>query len=311
MSPSAVFDAGLAILILAVGSWVILARTAFAATVGFVACGLLLTLAWFRLGAPDVAMTEAAIGGGLTAALLIGAATRSPAGEGDADRPGPLARILIAAMCAAVTAGIVAAVLALPDPAPTLAPQAAEALPATGVGNPVTAVLMAYRALDTLLEMAVLVLALLAVWSLAPDDAWGGLPGPVPPPAPEPLVFLARLLPPVGIVVGVHLLWTGADHPGGAFQGGTVLGAMWLLLWTAGLAPVPATRGRTLRIVVIAGVALFVAVGLAGLPLAGAFLAYPPALAKPLILLVEAAKILSVAAAMALLVVGPPLRRAP
>lgn len=311
MSPSAVFDAGLAALILAVGSWVILARTAFAATVGFVACGLLLTLAWFRLGAPDVAMTEAAIGGGLTAALLIGAAARSPAGEGDADRPGPLARSLVAVMCAAVTAGIAVAVLALPEPAPTLAPQAAEALPGTGVGNPVTAVLMAYRALDTLLEMAVLVLALLAVWSLAPDDAWGGMPGPEPPPAPEPLVFLAALLPPVGIVVGVHLLWTGADHPGGAFQGGTVLGAMWLLLWMAGLAPVPATRGRTLRIAAIAGVALFVAVGLAGLPLAGTFLAYPPALAKPLILLVEAAKILSVAAAMALLVAGPPLRKAP
>lgn len=310
MSLFALFDMALAGLVLAVGSWVILARTAFAATVGFVACGLLLTLAWFRLGAPDVAMTEAAIGGGVTGALLIGAASRRPAGGEDRDRPGVPARIAIAILCAMVTAAIAAAVLALPDPAPTLAPEAAAALPATGVGNPVTAVLMAFRALDTLLEMAVLVLALLAVWSLTPDGAWGGAPGTVQPPAAEPLVFLARLLPPVGIVVGVHLLWTGADHPGGAFQGGTVLAAMWLLLWMAGLARVPATRGRMLRIALIAGVALFVAVGLAGIPLAGAFLAYPPTLAKPLILLVEAAKILSVAAAMALLVLGPPLREA-
>ncbi|HMR33575.1 MAG TPA: Na(+)/H(+) antiporter subunit B [Geminicoccaceae bacterium] len=303
------FDAALAALVLAMAAWVVLARTAFAATVGFVACGLLLTLAWFGLGAPDVAMTEAAIGSGVTGALLIGAAARQPAGEGEDDRPGRLVRIAIAVLCAAVAAAIAAAVLLLPDPAPSLTAEAVASLPATGVGNPVTAVLMAYRALDTLLEMAVLVLALLAVWSLAPDHAWGGRPGPAPSPAPEPLVFLARLLPPAGIVVGVHLLWTGADHPGGAFQGGTVLGAMWLLLWMAGLAPVPATGGRTLRVVLVAGVALFVAVGLAGLPLAGAFLAYPPSLAKPLILLVEAAKILSVAAAMALLVAGPPLRR--
>ncbi len=308
MSLPALFDMALAALVLTVGLWVILARTAFAATVGFVACGLLLTLAWFRLGAPDVAMTEAAIGGGVTGALLIGAASRRSAGGEDRDRPGMPARIVIAMLCAMVAAGIAAAVLALPDPAPTLAPEAAAALPATGVGNPVTAVLMAFRALDTLLEMAVLVLALLAVWSLAPDGAWGGAPGTMLPPAAEPLVFLARLLPPVGIVVGMHLLWTGADHPGGAFQGGTVLAAMWLLLWMAGLARVPATRGRALRAVLIAGVVLFVVVGLGGIPLAGAFLALPPALAKPLILLVEAAKILSVAAAMALLVLGPPLR---
>ena len=310
MSPPALFDMALAALVLAVGSWVILARTAFAATVGFVACGLLLTLAWFRLGAPDVAMTEAAIGGGVTGALLIGAASRPPAGGEVRDRPGVPVRIVIAILCAMIAAGIAAAVLALPDPAPTLAPEAAAALPATGVGNPVTAVLMAFRALDTLLEMAVLVLALLAVWSLAPDGAWGGAPGTMLAPAAEPLVFLARLLPPVGIVVGMHLLWTGADHPGGAFQGGTVLAAMWLLLWMAGLARVPATRGRALRTALIAGVVLFVAVGLGGIPLAGAFLALPPALAKPLILLVEAAKILSVAAAMALLVLGPPLHEA-
>ena len=216
MSLPALFDMALAALVLTVGLWVILARTAFAATVGFVACGLLLTLAWFRLGAPDVAMTEAAIGGGVTGALLIGAASRRSAGGEDRDRPGMPARIVIAMLCAMVAAGIAAAVLALPDPAPTLAPEAAAALPATGVGNPVTAVLMAFRALDTLLEMAVLVLALLAVWSLAPDGAWGGAPGTMLPPAAEPLVFLARLLPPVGIVVGTITL-TGVATTFGTF----------------------------------------------------------------------------------------------
>jgi multisubunit Na+/H+ antiporter MnhB subunit len=43
------------------------------------------------------------------------------------------------------------------------------------------------------------------------------------------------LLPPVGIVAGVYILWVGADHPGGGFQGGTILAAMWLLVMMAGL----------------------------------------------------------------------------
>ena len=96
---------------------------------------------------------------------------------------------------------------------------------------------MAYRALDTLLEKVVLVLALIGVWSLAPDRRWGGVPGPRQPARrDDALVFLARLLPPVGIVVGVYLLWVGADEPGGAFQGGAILAAMWLLAMMAGLA---------------------------------------------------------------------------
>ena len=109
-------------------------------------------------------------------------------------------------------------------------------LPELDVGNPVTAVLMAYRALDTLLEKVVLLLALVGVWSLAPDRFWGGAPGLLRPARPDgALTLLARLLPPVGIVVGVYILWVGAIAPGGAFQGGAILAAMWLLVMIAGL----------------------------------------------------------------------------
>jgi hypothetical protein len=52
-----------------------------------------------------------------------------------------------------------------------------EALPRSGVENPVTAVLLNFRAWDTLLESVVLLAALIGVWSLARDDAWGGRPG--------------------------------------------------------------------------------------------------------------------------------------
>ena len=46
------------------------------AVVLFIAFGLLLALAWVRLAAPDVALAEAAIGAGLTGALLMAALAR-------------------------------------------------------------------------------------------------------------------------------------------------------------------------------------------------------------------------------------------
>lgn len=48
----------------------------FKAVVLFVSFGLLMALAWVRLEAPDVALAEAAIGAGLTGALLMAALAR-------------------------------------------------------------------------------------------------------------------------------------------------------------------------------------------------------------------------------------------
>nr|WP_018953264.1 DUF4040 domain-containing protein [Thioalkalivibrio sulfidiphilus] len=43
----------------------------FRAVVLFIAFGLLLAVAWVRLKAPDIALAEAAIGAGVTGALLL------------------------------------------------------------------------------------------------------------------------------------------------------------------------------------------------------------------------------------------------
>jgi multisubunit Na+/H+ antiporter MnhB subunit len=300
--------------ILAVALATVGARRDFTAVALFIAYGLLLSLAWVRLDAVDVAMTEAAIGAGLSGVLLLGAAQRV-AGRLDAppaDAPGRLATVLIGLGCAGVTAALAAAVLLLPAAAPSLAPETMAALPATGLGNPVTGVLMSFRGLDTLLEAAVLVLAVIAVWALAPDAAWGGVPGPRQPMAGDgALALLARLLPPIGIVVAIHILWAGADGPGGKFQAAAILAAMWILAWMAGLARAPRCASRPLRVAVAAGPAVFIAAGLGGILVEGAFLAYPPGWAKPIILAVEIVLTASIAAALALLVMGPPVPETP
>ncbi len=121
MTVALALETVLAAVVLSVAVWTIAAREAFAAVVGFVAYGLLLALVWVRLGAADVALTEAAIGSGLTGALLLGAAARLRTGERTAvaEQSGALLRLQAAGLAAAVAAALAAAILYLPDPALT------------------------------------------------------------------------------------------------------------------------------------------------------------------------------------------------
>jgi multisubunit Na+/H+ antiporter MnhB subunit len=305
------FDVLLAVLVIAVAVWTVVVRDSFAAVVAFVAYGLLLALVWVRIAAPDVALTEAAVGGGVTGGLLLGASTRLQRAERSnaVEKPGLAVRATAAMLSALVAAGLVGVVLVLPDSPPTLAPAVAASLPATGLGNPVAAVLIVYRAVDTLLESVVLVLALLGVWSLAPDRLWGGVPGRRSSADPESaLTLLARILPPLGIIIGLYVFWVGSRAPGGEFQGSAILAAMWILAMMAGLVDAPPISRRWLRILLVLGPSVFMLAGFAGFAIAGGFLAYPPNYAKPLILTIEIALMLSIAAMLGLLVAGPPER---
>jgi multisubunit Na+/H+ antiporter MnhB subunit len=305
------FNVGLALLVVALAVWTVVARDTFAAAVGFVAYGMLLTLVWIQLQGVDVALIEGAIGGGLTGAMLIAAASRLRPTEAAAraERPGAATRLAAALVAVCVTAALAVAVLALPDPAPTLAPETADNLPATGVGNPITGVLLAFRAMDTLLEAIVVLFAMIGVWSLAPDRVWGGRPGRLHRADPDGiLAWLARVLPPIGIVVAVYIFWIGADLPGGKFQGASILAAMWLLAVMAGLADAPPVSLTWLRVALIAGPVVFIAIGAAGVWTAGAFLAYPDGLAKPLIKVIEWALLPSLAVTLALILAGAPER---
>ena len=176
MTMALALDTGLALLLLGLAAWTIGARDSFAAVIGFVVYGLLLSLVWVRLWAVDVALTEAAVGSGVTGMLLIGAAARLR----DAEASGGEASLSLRLVAGALRPGVggscgTRAVSARVKP--TLAPQVWLTLQKAGLGNPVTGVLLAYRSFDTLLEKVVLILALVGVWSLAPDRLWGGIPG--------------------------------------------------------------------------------------------------------------------------------------
>ena len=306
-------DLLLASLVICVAVYTIAAQDLFAAVIGYVAYGLLLAFVWIRLYAPDVALTEAAVGGGVTGVLLITAGKRLGAlNVSQEAQPGPVLKLLTGVLATLVASALGAVILMLPDPPPSLAPEAAAAADGAGagLGNPITAVLMSYRSLDTMLEKIVLILAVIGVWSVGADEAWGRAPAPLrQQKAYAPMVFLAQMLAPVGALIAIHIFWTGANAPGGAFQGGALLAAMWMLTMMARLAQPPRVDAQWLRLALVAGPAVFLISGLAGGVVAGSFFAYPQALAKPIILFIEAFMVLSIAVALPMLVAGPPSER--
>ena len=76
------FDVVLGALVVGLAWRVVTDRDLLRAVVGFIVLGLMLALTWLRLGAPDVALAEAAVGSGLTGALLLNALRRARAGRG-------------------------------------------------------------------------------------------------------------------------------------------------------------------------------------------------------------------------------------
>ena len=284
----------------------------FKGIVLFIAFGLLMALAWVRLNAPDVALAEAAIGAGLTGALLLSALAKLEAGnEGSqpwsenmsklvnksVNKP-MLFRWLLVLLLFVLAGGLAYAILNLPSHAIGLSLWVEENVDASGVSNPVTAVLLNFRAYDTLLEMAVLLLAVLGIWSLAVmPKSRDSAPGAV-------LEMLSRLLVPLLVLVSGYLLWVGGHAAGGAFQAGSVLAAAGVLLLLTGWCPSVKFAGWPLRFSLVLGLAMFVLVAVLMLLLGESFLELPLAYAGALILLIEAAAALSIGITLAALFLG-------
>ena len=168
----------------------------------------------------------------------------------------------------------------------------------SGVENPVTAVLLNFRGYDTLLEIGVLLLAALGVFSAVPSPVIlsKSTPSPI-------LILLLRLLLPFIVLAGGYILWIGKYAPGGAFQAGAILAAGGILLSTAAV-PFNRFATKTMSIAMGIGLLTFIVVALATMMVRGNFLQYPVAQAGTLILVIEAAATISIAIILTLLFIG-------
>lgn len=186
--------------------------------------------------------------------------------------------------------------------APRLSAQVAAALPQSGVEHGVTAVLLNFRGYDTLLEIAVLLLAVIGGLALRSTQADGREPAPLGDPL---LQALARWLAPLMLLVAGYLVWRGGHRPGGAFQAGALLAACGVLLRFAGLLPA-ALRWRGLHLGLLGGFGVFLGVAASSLLAGRALLDYPQAWAGGLILLIEGGLSLSIGLILLSLFDAPP-----
>ncbi len=218
-----------------------------------------------------------------------------------------LLRVRIVRACFAVLvllfAGAIGwAMLSLPTEWQGLRAHVSDRLDESGVRNPVTAVLLNFRGYDTLLEIGVLLLAALAVRSLATDrDQARG--SPTEPPG-TVLTGLLRLVAPLIVLVAGYLLWVGGHQPGGAFQAGAVLASLGVLVLLCEPRLLSRLPDWVERAVLSVGLFVFITAGIAVMTVDRVMLQYPSAHAKWLILVIEAASALSIAAVLCALFAG-------
>lgn len=307
------FDFLLAISVPLLAWYVLSTRDLFKAVVLFIAYGLLFALIWVRLQAPDVALAEAAIGAGLTGALLLD--TLGRIGSRDAEQqsqvceePHQLPRTLVRGLPAGLTVvsglALIWVIFSLPEQSVGLADEVQHALPDSGVNNPVTAVLLNFRSYDTLLEIGVLLLAVVAVWSLHAAPTRGACEGYEA----DTLVlpYLVRLLVPIMLVVGGYIVWVGSSRPGGAFQGGAVFAAAGVLLLLAAMVRVQFRRRWPIRVALALGLGVFLAVATGTVVLGNNLLEYPRGWAYTLIVIIETLLAISIGFTLALLFYSAP-----
>ena len=208
-------------------------------------------------------------------------------------------RVLIGIPSLALLAALSWAVLSLPLPPAGLTEASLAKLPESGVTNPVTAVLLNYRGYDTLLEVGVLLLAIVGVWSLRRGE-W-----PAADLRDRPLLLsLLRIVLPVLVLAAGYLLWIGAFAPGGAFQGGALLGGALVLVMLGGLARRVLNRAGLLRAGLVLGVLVFATVCIITLRLTGGLLQYPPGSGGAWIMVIESAAMISIGLTLGLLYLG-------
>jgi multicomponent Na+:H+ antiporter subunit B len=271
---------------------------------------LLMASTFFILDAADVALTEAAVGAGITTVLLLGALALTA--EHERQAPQRLARwvpLLVVGIAAAVIIYASFGQPRLGDPqAPVhqhVAPWYLEKTPELiDIPNVVTAVLGSYRGYDTLGEVIVVFVAAVGVLFLLGDGVTLRRPAPRADRDPQLVALRAhpipqvvgRLLIPFILLFGLYVQFHGEYGPGGGFQAGALIAASIILyaLLEGEKAALNVIPPGVLAALLAGGGLLYGAVGIAGMVLGSNFLDYSVLAVNPVsgqqigILLIEA-----------------------
>jgi multicomponent Na+:H+ antiporter subunit B len=266
---------------------------------------LLMAANFFILDAADVALTEAAVGAGITTVIFLGALALTAEREKYARVGGRLALVVVVALAAL----IIYATFDKPrlgDPeAPVhqhVAPWYLEKTPEyIDIPNVVTAVLGSFRGYDTLGEVFVVFAAcigVLFILGVRPEEDESAAHIPHSAGLNHHLIpqVVGRLLIPFIVLFGLYVQFHGEYGPGGGFQAGALIasGVILYALLEGEEAALQAIPRWVLLALVVGGATLYGAVGLLCILLGGNFLEYSVLSANPVtgqqlgILLIEA-----------------------
>jgi multisubunit Na+/H+ antiporter MnhB subunit len=152
----------------------------------------------------------------------------------------------------------------------------------TGVSNPVTAVLLNYRAFDTFMEFAVFLCVAIALLPYILDTPL--LSNKLR--AESQVLLIAKVFIPLTIIMAGYLLWIGSSEPGGAFQAAALLSGCLVLMSLANLQLIDFTKMRY-RLLMAAGLIVFLVTILVFYIETHTFLAFPKLFAGASILIIE------------------------
>ncbi len=291
-APSLRVDWAVVVLLAGCIGGVIQARSRIAAVATLGLAGFTVA-AWFvLLGAPDLALTQLLVET-LTVALVVVVFRRLPRRFERGQVPRKVGAGLVAGVMGVLAGGATYLLTGRRELSEIGERFLAEGEGLTGGANVVNTILVDFRALDTLGEIAVLGVAAAGIFGIVRLSERRAMPRPGRPapsgaePTPEeleawagggmidsPILATATVaLAPAMVAASLWLLVRGHDAVGGGFIGGLTAGAAVVLLYfSRGHGRI--WQSRLLRIVPLVGSGLLVAAiyGLGGLLLAGAFL---------------------------------------
>jgi len=266
---------------------IVRSESLFAAVILTGIFSLLMAANFFLLDAADVALTEAAIGAGISTVLFLGALALT----GERERGGSTNRLLALGVVTVTTLIVIYATFDKPRLGDPQAPVQQHVAPwylektseYVDIPNAVTAVLGTFRGYDTLGEVFVVFTAGIGVLFLL--SAGTGRRREEPEQISEPNLGLrhylvprvvGRMLIPFIFLFGLYVQFHGEYGPGGGFQAGAILAAAVILyaLLEGESQALRALPMSVLKWLVAGGALLYGAVGVAGMLLGGNFLDY-------------------------------------
>jgi multicomponent K+:H+ antiporter subunit A len=227
-----------ALLLVTGAAVVVLHRERFTATVLVGAVGLVASLTFVALSAPDLAMTQLSVDVVSTALLLMGLALL-PQFSPVESKLGRRGRDALLALAGGAGIAWLTWLMLTSDHDSISWYFLQQSVPAGGGTNSVNVILVDFRGYDTFGEITVLGIAAVGVLALL-DGMRARRPGLDPQGRPwsfarEPLMLRvgARLVLPMALVATVYIFWRGHALPGGGFIAGLVTGVALVLQYMA------------------------------------------------------------------------------